>query len=128
MKKLFAALLLIPALSFAQNVCPEGQRYESCQGTSAGPAPCVPGCVAIPGYEPTPGPSLLCIRNECQSVRYSWTGDLAVAESQLANGYSVLGWAGPCVYSDRSQCPDIWNQAFQDLQINALRSHRAQGF
>jgi hypothetical protein len=125
MKKLFAALLLLPALSFAQ-ACPEGQKYDACQGTRPGPAICTPGCVPISNDEPTAGPSLLCIRDECQLVRYSWTGDLAIAESQLANGYSVLGWAGPCVHADRSQCPDIFNQAFQDLKTNALRSNRAQ--
>ena len=124
MKKLFAALLLIPALSFAQD-CPSGYVWRACD---PGFGPCQAGCVPVYSAADPVGPSLLCIREECQNVRYSWTGDLAIAESQLSNGYSVLGWAGPCLSTDRSQCPDIFNQAFQDLQINALRSNRAQEF
>lgn len=124
MKSLLAvALLITTSLSFAAN-CPDGQIWKSCSGTSAGPGPCVAGCIV----NPLPGPAELCLPEGCQPVMYSWTGDIVVAESQLMNGYSVLGWAGPCVHADHAQCPDIFNQAFQDLQINSLRSNRAQSF
>ena len=91
-----------------------------CSSVAAEPCPGPAGC-----GQPI-GPPILCIRDHCQPVQYSWTGDLAIAESMLPNGYSVLGWAGPCLSEDRSQCQDIFNQAFADLRINALRANRAQ--
>jgi hypothetical protein len=128
---LIRSLFLVVAVSVSASAysqsCPTGQVYDDCNHTSVGPGPCVPGCVAQEIAEPT-GPAELCIRDECRPVTYSWFGTLVVAESQLANGYAVMGWSGPCLAASRGECPDIWNQAFQDLQINALRSHRAQGF
>jgi len=128
-RSLFLVAVSIPALSFAQS-CPVGQVYDDCNHTSVGPGPCIPGCVAsgnpIPPVDELTGPAELCIHEACQSVSYRWAGDLVIAESQLANGYEVLGWAGPCLSTDRAQCPDILNQAFEDLRINALRANRAQ--
>lgn len=127
MKSLLAvALLITTSLSFAAN-CPDGQIWQSCSGTSPGPGPCIPGCIANPN-PPIPGPAELCLPDGCQPIQYSWTGDIVVAESQLVNGYAVLGWAGPCVHADHALCPNIYEQAFQDLQINALRTTRAQDF
>jgi len=122
---LTAALLLTASLSFAAT-CPDGQIWQSCSGTSAGPGPCIPGCIG--DSAPVAGPAELCLPDGCQPVQYSWMGDIVVAESMLMNGYSVLGWAGPCVHEDRLLCPNIFEQAFQDLTINALRSTRAQSF
>ena len=103
MKRFALALALAPSLSFGQ-VCP-------------GPAGCVPS-------EPT-GPSELCIRESCASVTYSQFGaNLMIAESTVV-GYPVIGWAGPCLKPTLSECPDILNQAFDDLQTNALRALRA---
>lgn len=88
-------------------------------------------CFGPGGCQSTPeltGPAELCLPDGCQPIQYSWTGDIVVAESQLVNGYSILGWAGPCVHEDHAQCPNIFEQAFQDLQINALRTNRAQSF
>lgn len=82
-----------------------------------GPAPC----------EPT-GPEQLCIATACTPVVYSWDGDFAVAQSVLPNGYPVAGIIGPCRYPDRSQCPDIFNQAFAAMRINALQANRAQNY
>lgn len=80
-----------------------------------------------PGVDCAPkpsGPSQLCLPSGCSPVTYSWYGTLAVAESTLPNHYPVLGWAGPCVGS----CPDIFNQAFTDLEMNAKRANRAQRY
>lgn len=129
---LLVSVLSVPLLAFGQS-CPTGQVYNSCDGPQFGPGPCTPGCYAIPGVnpptspEPT-GPNELCITEPCQVVQYRWSGDLVVAESQLPNGYAVMGWSGPCFNEDRSQCPDILNQAFNDLRTNALRANRAQSF
>lgn len=126
MKAVFTvALLLTTSMSFAAN-CPDGQIWKSCSGTSPGPGPCIPGCVS--GGELPIGPVELCLPEGCQPIRYSWLGNIVIAESQLTNGYSVLGWAGPCLNVDRLQCPDIMNQAAADLRTNALRSNRAQSF
>jgi hypothetical protein len=122
----FGALCALPIVSHAQS-CAAGQYYDDCRGTSIGPAPCVPGCRGEALLGPV-GPGELCIRDACSPVVYFWVGDKAVAESRLANGYEVLGWAGPCLSEDRALCPDILNQAFTDLRTNALRANRAQNF
>ena len=85
-----------------------------------GPGGCVP-------TGPT-GPAQLCIANACTPVTYSWDGDFAVAQSVLPNGYPVAGIIGPCLYPDRAQCPDIFNQAFAAMRINALQANRAQRY
>lgn len=128
MKKLWLGLLFIPALAFAQ-VCPPGQTWNDCSGSQAGPGSCVTGCRGIIAEGAGPfGPGELCIQNDCSPVTYFWIGAKAVAESRLPNGYEVLGWAGPCLNDDVTQCPDIFNQAFADLRNNALRVNRAQGY
>ena len=126
MKKILLGLLFIPALSFAQ-ACPPGQYYDDCNRTSAGPGACIPGCRGESSAGPV-GPAQLCILDACSPVTYFWIGAKAVAESRLANGYEVLGWSGPCLSDDRTECPDILNQAFNDLRMNALRANRAQTF
>ena len=130
MKKVFLGVLLAPMLAFAQT-CPTGQTWDDCSAPQFGPGGCVPGCrgesVVTPGTGPF-GPSELCIHLVCSPVTYFWVGAKAVAESRLPNGYEVLGWSGPCLNEDRSQCPDILNQAFNDLRTNALRVYRAQSF
>lgn len=90
-------------------------------------------CFGPGGCDPTEptgpnGPAQLCIASVCAPVVYSWTGNIAVAESTAPSGYQVIGWSGPCGYTDRTQCPDIFNQAFADLRTNALRAHRAQRY
>ena len=129
MRVLLLIGLLVSSLAFAQS-CPEGQIFNSCDGPQFGPGPCTPGCVAV-GVHPVitdpVGPAELCV-TECRSVTYRWIGDLVVAESALANGYQVLGWSGPCNSADRGECPDILNQAFADLTMNAKRANRAQKF
>ena len=86
------------------------------------------GCIADPTPVVPTGPAQLCIAGVCAPVVYGWKGDIATAESTAPSGYQVIGWAGPCGYSDRSQCPDIFNQAFADLRLNALKAHRAQRY
>lgn len=102
MKCALLALAFVPALSFGQ-ICP-------------GPGGCVP-------TEPT-GPDELCFREQCAPVIYSQFGKIVIAESSVA-GYPVIGWAGPCLKPSLAECPDILNQAFDDLRINALRALRA---
>lgn len=94
-------------------------------GTCAGPA--FP-CENPPNYSEPTGPAELCLPDGCTPVSYSWSGDFAVAQSTLPNGYPVAGIIGPCLNSDRGQCPDIFNQAFAVLRINALQANRAQRF
>lgn len=84
-----------------------------------GPGGCVPESPALLG------PAELCII-DCKPVQYTQFGLFALATSTLANGYSVLGWAGPCQLDNLSLCPDIYNQAFEDLYIAAQRANRAQ--
>lgn len=84
-----------------------------------GPGGCVPESPALLG------PAELCII-DCKPVIYTQFGLFALATSSLGNGYSVLGWAGPCQLDNLSLCPDIYNQAFQDLYITAQRANRAQ--
>ena len=105
MKSLLLTLALIPSLSIAQ----------PCFSPSCGP------------IEPV-GAAELCLGAACTPVNYSWTGDMAIASTTLANGYQVIGWSGPCKSVDRSQCPDIFNQAFADLTMNAKRVSRAINF
>ena len=122
--------VLVPYWASAQS-CPEGQIFNSCDGPQFGGGGCVPGCVVIgvpPVMTDPVGPSELCLPDGCRPVTYYWIGDLVVAESALANGYQVLGWSGPCLSANRGECPDILNQAFSDLTMNAKRANRAQSF
>lgn len=102
MKRIALALAILPALAFGQ-ICP-------------GPGGCIP-------TEPT-GPNELCFREQCAPVVYSQFRKMIVAESSVA-GYPVIGWAGPCLKPSLAECPDILNQAFEDLRVNALRALRA---
>lgn len=122
------SLGIIAAPVFGQS-CPAGQRWNDCSGPQFGPGGCIPGCVgtALPTDGPF-GPSELCIQDSCSPVTYTWFGNLVVAESTLPNGYEVMGWSGPCLETARAQCPDILNQAFSDLRMNALRANRAQRY
>ena len=106
-----SSLLLVSTLLFSVSAVACNQGF--------GPG----GCVS---ETPDPsGPKELCIL-ECRSVQYTQFGLFALATSTLANGYSVLGWAGPCQMDNLTLCPDIYNQAFQDLYITAQRANRAQ--
>jgi len=60
----------------------------------------------------------------CSPVSFTNHGTFLLATSQLPNGYPVMGWAGPCFGS----CPDLKNQAFMDLRLNAKRINRAQRY
>jgi hypothetical protein len=124
----FCALCALPIVSHAQS-CAPGQIYDDCSGPQFGPGGCVPGCrgevIITPGHF---GPGELCFPESCSPVTYFWVGAKAVAESRLPNGYEVMGWSGPCLNDDRALCPDILNQAFSDLRMNALRANRAQHF
>lgn len=86
-----------------------------------GPGGCVP-------EKPPIGPAQLCLPSGCAPVYYEWSGDFAIARSALPNGYPVASVIGPCFYPDRSKCPDIFNQAFQSLKVNALHINRAQRY
>lgn len=90
-------------------------------GTCAGPAPCPPDA------GPT-GPAELCLPDGCTPVEYTWHGDFALAEGTLVNGYRIFGWAGPCDWPDHTRCPNIFNQAYSDMSLYALRAYRAQRY
>jgi hypothetical protein len=60
----------------------------------------------------------------CQPVTFTNHGQFLLATSQLPNGYPVIGWSGPCF----GDCPDLKNQAFADLELNAKRVNRAQRY
>ena len=129
-KAILAVMAMATSLSFAQS-CPEGQIFNSCDGPQTGPGQCTPGCVAVgvpPVVDDPVAPNELCVPEGCQSVRYVWIGNVVIAASRLSNGYEVLGWSGPCLAASRGECPDILNQAFSDLTMNAKRANRAQGF
>lgn len=136
MRVLLLSLLVLFSVSaagqsFGPAGCPAGQVYDDCNHTSASPAACVSGCrastpVSPPATDKPTGPVELCIQAECRLVTYYWIGNIVVAESQLANGYAVIGWSGPCLAASRGECPDILNQAFADLTTNAKRANRAQ--
>ncbi len=111
MKALFLSLSLMLTL-------PTAAYSQACFG----PGGCQP---EMP--QPT-GPTELCLPAGCTPVAYSWHGDFAVAQSTLQNGYPVAGVIGPCMNPDRSACPDIMNQAFTVLRINALQANRAQNY
>ena len=87
-----------------------------------------PGGCSEPPPEPgiSYGPARICIGPTCVSVDYEIVDRFVVAKAPLpANGYVQLGWSGPCAVADVTQCPGLWNQAAQDLEINLLRIHRA---
>lgn len=82
-----------------------------------GPA-CTPPELPAPEY-------LLCLPEGCSEVTYSVGSRFTIAESTLPNGYSVMGWSGPCL---QEVCPDVRNQAYTDLELNAKRANRAQRY
>lgn len=125
MKTVFAVTaLIVCSLAFGES-CPTGQVYDDCNRTMTGM--CTPGCVPAESPDVT-GPDALCVSAYCHSVAYQWAGDFALAQSALGNGYAVIGIAGPCFAEDRSLCPDIFNQAFNDLRLKALQANRAQSW
>jgi len=96
-------------------------------GVAANSEPCFgPGGCVNP--EQPVGPTQFCMVDSCQPVVYSWSGDYAIAQSSLTNGYPVAGLAGPCFNQNRGECPDIFNQAFAMLKTRALEAHRAQRY
>lgn len=83
-----------------------------------------PGCPTGEPAQPI-GPTELCLPDGCQPVTYSEIGGFTLAGSFLSNGYPIIGWSGPCL---SETCPDIRNQAFSDLEMNAKRANRAQRY
>lgn len=69
------------------------------------------------------GPAELCFPTGCRPVVYTTLAGFVIAESALPNGYSILGWSGPCL---DATCPEQAIQAYEDLWINARRAARAQ--
>ena len=134
MNKYFSSLAFVFALGCGTAIAEEspepGCEWEDCQGTSVGPAPCVPRwiCPVSPPATPeTPvGPSVMCLGPAgCFPVTYKEIdGGFVIAESVIPAGYPVIGWAGPCFFERGETCPDLGNQAFSDLRMNALRIHR----
>lgn len=117
MKYLFLLAVVFSSMAFAQETSGPNYRYEPCFGPG--------GCGAVvPDPEPT-GPVFLCIPAGCNVVTYRNVDGFVIAVSQLPNGYPVIGWSGAC---DMPVCPDIYNQAFADLELNAKRANRAQRY
>jgi hypothetical protein len=131
MKTVFAVTaLILCSLAFGGESCPTGQVYDDCNRTMTGV--CTPGCVPVASPSPDvtgpTGPDALCVSAYCHPVAYTWAGDFALAQSALGNGYPLLGSAGPCFTEDRSLCPDIFNQAFNDLRLKSLQANRAMSW
>lgn len=102
--------LIAVALLFSVSLSASAQCF--------GPGGCQPGL----SY----GPSKLCIDTACVPIEYYVFDRFVIAKAGLAvNGYSQLGWSGPCFDSDVLKCPGAWGQAAQDLEINLLRINRA---
>lgn len=93
--------------------------------TCAGPAPCGPQFGLGGGYAEPVGPAELCLPEGCSPVSYETRDGFTLAFSFLPNGYPIMGWSGAC---DQPVCPDIRNQAFADLELNAKRANRAQRY
>jgi hypothetical protein len=126
MKALLFAALLFP-LAAAASFCPDGFRYNDCTGPQFGPGPCTPGCYEIFNYTPAPPPPpaasrQLCFPSGCAPVRFTWLAKFVIAESVLPSGYPVMGWSGPCL---TPTCPEIEEQAYQNLWWNARQANRA---
>lgn len=129
MKKLLAFVLSTFVLTAATSAVFAGECVDGqWAGTYPGPSPNPPDCPNTPVNPPLPeeptGPVRLCIDGWCESVIYEWYKDFALATWTNPTGYPIMGWAGPCLEAQTSSCPDIFNQAFLDLRLNALRVHR----
>ena len=110
MKYSFLLALILSAQASAQCFSP-AHPDDPCDGTPFTPPP-------------ISSPSLLCLPEGCNPVSYTEINGFTVAESVLPNNYPVIGWSGPCF----DVCPDIRNQAFSDLEMNAKRANRAQRY
>lgn len=108
MKYLCLSALIFSSMAFAAEPC-------------FGPG----GCAPEPVVPDPAGPVFLCIPAGCNVVTYRNIDNFVIAVSQLPNGYPVIGWSGACLDAD---CPDIYNQAFSDLELNAKRANRAQRY
>jgi len=126
--KFLLLVLLFPIAAFA-GFCPEGFRYNDCEGPQFGPGPCTPGCYEIPGYtwEPVPAEQVyfLTFPTGRAPVRFTTLGQFVIAESALPSGYPVMGFSGPCLHPP---CPEIREQAYQSLFWNARQANRAARF
>lgn len=82
------------------------------------------GCGTEPP-PPHPGPTQICIGSICTPVEYQVMGRFVIASAALpGTGYVQLGWSGPCAVDDLLECPGVWAQAAQDLELNLLRVNR----
>ena len=126
MKSLLFVVLLFPFVALA-NFCPEGFRYNDCEGPQT--HFCTPGCEPIPGYTPDPVPAeqvyFLTFPDGRAPVRFTTLGPFVIAESVLPSGYPVMGFSGPCL---TPPCGEIREQAFQSLWLNARQANRAARF
>lgn len=81
--------------------------------------------LAQPCFSPGPCAPELCLPSGCVAVTYTVLDSFIIASAKIPNGYPVIGWSGPCFDED---CPDLANQAFADLELNAKRANRAQRY
>lgn len=81
--------------------------------------------LAQPCFSPGPCDPELCLPSGCVAVTYTTLDSFIIASAKLPNGYPVIGWSGPCL---DAACPDLANQAFADLELNAKRANRAQRY
>jgi hypothetical protein len=130
MKKLLilAGALLLSSPLFAGDFCPDGFRYNDCEGPQVGGSgPCVPSCyeTARPPTPPTAEARELCFPAGCAPVRFTWLSKFVIAESSLPSGYPVMGFSGPCL---TPTCPEIEEQAYQNLWWNSRQANRAARF
>jgi hypothetical protein len=124
---IFGLLAGLFAVSALAQTCPEGFYFETCEGPQVGGSgPCVPGCYPDLSLPPTPPPPAesrqLCFPAGCAPVTYTWFRRFLIAESELPSGYPMMGFSGPCI---SGSCPEIQEQAYQNLFWNARQANRA---
>lgn len=123
MKQLILAVILAFTSSFAVSApvcfspgCTDEEIYAYCLDD-----PDWSGCPTMPTY-----PKEICFGTDCTPVSYAVAfEDFIVAQTTMSNGYAIVGWAGPCA-GGVAGCKALANQAFNDLQVNAIRTRRAQ--
>ncbi len=98
--------------------------YAECVNNGFGPGPtCDPPPVSV-----IDRPSDMCFPDGCRPITYTVNGLFVIAQSELPNGFQVLGYAGPCHSFGLTQCPAIYRQAAERMRVDAEQQNRAQGY
>lgn len=85
-----------------------------------------PGPICDPA--PINKPVDMCFPDGCRPINYTVQGAFVIAQSELPNGFQVLGYAGPCHTGNVIDCPAIYQQAAERMRVDAEQQNRAQGY